>query len=96
MTFVLLDEREDSINDGYFALEMDYYPDLGRTRIVDFPGSYHNRAAVFSFADGHSEMHKWIDPRTTPPLSQTDQLQDIPSANNRDVQWLQEHSTREY
>jgi prepilin-type N-terminal cleavage/methylation domain-containing protein/prepilin-type processing-associated H-X9-DG protein len=96
MTFVLLDEREDSINDGYFALEMDYYPDITRTKIIDFPASYHSRAAAFSFADGHSEMHKWVDPRTTPPLSKTDIRQNIPSANNKDVQWLQEHSTREY
>jgi prepilin-type N-terminal cleavage/methylation domain-containing protein/prepilin-type processing-associated H-X9-DG protein len=95
MTFVLLDEREDSINDGYFALEMDYYPDITQTKIIDFPGSYHNRAAAFTFADGHSELHKWVDPRTAPLLGETDIQQNVPSPNNKDVQWLQEHSTRE-
>ena len=95
MTFVLLDEREDSINDGYFALEMDYYPDITRTRIIDFPASYHNRTAAISFADGHSELHKWIDPRTTP--RRIDDFQgDGLSPNNKNVQWVQEHSTREY
>jgi prepilin-type processing-associated H-X9-DG protein len=25
------------------------------------PASYHNGAAGFAFADGHSEIHKWKD-----------------------------------
>ena len=27
----------------------------------DLPASYHNRAGSFSFADGHSEIHKWME-----------------------------------
>src|SRR6266404_4667321 len=69
MTFILLDERQDSINDGYFVTEMDGYPDITKTKIVDYPASYHNGAAGFAFADGHSEIHKWRDGRTIPPLS---------------------------
>ena len=34
----------------------------------DLPGMYHHRACGFSFADGHSELRRWLDPRTTPPL----------------------------
>ncbi len=30
--------------------------------IVDRPGNYHNRGCDFSFADGHSEIHKWKSP----------------------------------
>ncbi len=93
MTFVLLDERQDSINDGYFVTEMDGYPNLPSTRIVDYPGSYHNGAAGFSFADGHSEIHRWRDPRTIPPLSSVLQL-NVASPNNQDVFWMQDHSTR--
>jgi prepilin-type processing-associated H-X9-DG protein len=26
----------------------------------NLPGSYHNGAGSFSFADGHSEIHKWM------------------------------------
>jgi len=52
MTFVILDERQDSINDGYFVTEMDGYPNLATTKIVDYPASYHNKAAGFAFADG--------------------------------------------
>ena len=30
----------------------------------DLPASYHANAAGFSYADGHSEIHKWVDSRT--------------------------------
>ena len=93
MTFVILDERQDSINDGYFVVEMDGYPNTNTTRIVDYPASYHHRAAGFAFADGHSEIHKWRDARTMPPLTMALNL-NIPSPNNPDVLWMQEHSTR--
>jgi prepilin-type processing-associated H-X9-DG protein len=94
MTFVLLDERQDSINDGYFVTEMDGYPSLASTKLVDYPASYHNNAAGFSFADGHSEIHKWRDGRTIPPMTTTLQLNN-PSPNNVDVFWMQDHSTRQ-
>jgi prepilin-type processing-associated H-X9-DG protein len=92
MTFVLLDERQDSINDGYFVTEMDGYPSATTTKIVDYPASYHNRAAGFSFADGHSEIHKWRDPRTCPPISTALQL-NVASPNNVDVTWMRDHSS---
>ena len=62
------------------------------------PGMYHNRAAGFSFADGHSEMKKWLDPRTTPPLVEgaVDPLADTatPAPGSADVAWIQDKSTR--
>jgi prepilin-type N-terminal cleavage/methylation domain-containing protein/prepilin-type processing-associated H-X9-DG protein len=63
--FVFLDEREDSINDGWFASD----PDT-QYSVVDWPASYHNGAAGYSFADGHSEVHRWRDGRTMPGLNQ--------------------------
>jgi prepilin-type processing-associated H-X9-DG protein len=72
---------------------MDGYPNLASTKIVDYPASYHNRAAGFAFADGHSEIHRWVDDRTMPPLTTTLQL-NVPSPNNKDVWWMQDHSTR--
>ena len=92
-TFVMLDEREDSINDGYFVVDMAGYP--GHTiKLVDYPASYHNRAAGFSFADGHAEIHKWLDKRTTPPMSKSDRPLNVGMANNKDLMWMMEHSTR--
>jgi prepilin-type N-terminal cleavage/methylation domain-containing protein/prepilin-type processing-associated H-X9-DG protein len=89
LTFVLLDERQDSINDGYFVTEMDGYPNPATTKIVDYPASYHNKAAGFAFADGHSEIHKWKDARTYPPI-RTGLPLNVPSPNNQDVVWMQE------
>ncbi len=95
MTFVLLDEREDSINDGFFVVQMDGYPNMSQTVMVDFPASYHGEAAGFGFADGHAEVHKWQDPRTYPPLT-TAQTLNVLQPNSKDVYWLQDHSTRVY
>lgn len=92
MTWVFHDEREDSINDGDFAVDMgsfDPYMPLADT-IVDYPASYHNRAAGYGFADGHSEIRKWLDSRTAPVLKRGVALPlSIASPNNVDVGWLQ-------
>ena len=92
-TFVFVEEREDSINDGYYVVDMAGYPQAAKT-LVDYPASYHNGACGFSFADGHAEIHKWLDPRTIPKMSKTDRPLNVPSPGNKDVYWLQEHSTR--
>ncbi len=58
---------------------------------------YHNRACGFSFADGHSEMRRWIDSRTTPPLVRGDVdplgAGHLASPGNPDIAWLQDRST---
>jgi hypothetical protein len=61
----------------------------------DLPGSYHNHAGGLSFADGHSEIRRWVDGRTTPPLTIDGEILDVYSApNNQDILWLQERATR--
>lgn len=95
MTWVLLDEREDSINDGFYVTWMPGFPNLATTRMVDYPAGYHNNAAGFAFADGHSEIKKWNDPRTVPPVRKGVGLQlNVEQPNNRDVFWMQERTTR--
>ncbi len=94
--WVFRDEREDSINDGWFAVDMTGYdPNQPASLIlVDYPASYHNRAGGEAYADGHSEIRKWVDGRTTPTLK-VGQLLPLgqPSPNNKDVMHLQETST---
>ena len=98
-TFVFLDQREDTINWGNFMTHMDGFepskPALYKFT-MDLPGIYHNRAAGFSFADGHSEIKKWKDSRTTPPMQYqiSGRSSDSPSPRNVDVAWLQDHTTR--
>jgi len=95
-TFVLLDMREDSIDIGNFATDMRGWPNQpAQSGFYDLPGSYHNRAGGFSFADGHSETRRWLDHRTTPPLVRGGLIPDVvASPNNQDIIWLQEHCTR--
>lgn len=52
-TWVLVDEDAKSLNDGGFAVGM------VSPQWIDWPGTYHNMACGFAFADGHSEIHKW-------------------------------------
>jgi len=61
--FVVVDEHPNSIDDGCF------FNDPNRTsRWESLPAGYHAGAAGFSFADGHSEIHKWQDSSTRQPV----------------------------
>jgi prepilin-type processing-associated H-X9-DG protein len=57
--FVLVDEHEESINDGWFAFDME-----GTRGIVDAPATRHDNSFTLSFADGHVEAWQLMDPRT--------------------------------
>jgi len=83
MTYVTLDEHPDSINDGYFLLTLPASGTWG-----DLPASYHNGAGGFSFADGHSEIHKWLYPSTKIPVK-VSTLGSIawPTAQRADFDW---------
>jgi prepilin-type processing-associated H-X9-DG protein len=82
--FVFLDEREESINDGMFITDPDTMYQL-----IDYPASYHNSAGSFSFADGHSEVHRWTDQRTMPVLRQGQLLPlNVSLPGDKDVLWI--------
>lgn len=83
---VFIDERSDSIDDGYFAI------DMLAAQLPNLPAAYHNRASGITFADGHAEIHKWRDGRTTPPLSATFQKFQ-PCPGSKDLDWLRQHAT---
>ena len=95
--FVFLDMRQDAVNWSNFMQDMTGYSpsNPGSYMFADAPGMYHNRACGFSFTDGHSEIKKWLDGRTTPPLLPAGQILSLgASPNNSDVFWLMDHSTR--
>ncbi len=94
--FVFLDMREDSIDMGNFATSMRGFPDqTSQFEFFDLPGFYHHNACGFSFADGHSEIRRWEDKRTMPPLVKNGMVSDVfKSPDNPDVKWLQERTTR--
>jgi prepilin-type N-terminal cleavage/methylation domain-containing protein/prepilin-type processing-associated H-X9-DG protein len=72
MLWVLVDENPGGLNDAAFAFEM-LSPSW-----IDAPGSYHNGACGFAFADGHSEIHQWIE-----------RAVDHSDANETDWDWMQ-------
>ncbi len=85
--FVFLDEHPDSIDDGYFVNKA-YYREW-----LDLPASYHDRAGCFSFADGHSEIHKWRCASTIKP-AQPDAASlpfAVPVNEPADFNWLMSH-----
>jgi prepilin-type N-terminal cleavage/methylation domain-containing protein len=94
--WVLIDEREDRINNGFFVVSMSGFDprNLSAIQMIDMPASYHNGAGGLTFADGHSEIKRWLDPRTKPPIRPGRNLPlTAGSPGNRDVIWLQERST---
>jgi prepilin-type processing-associated H-X9-DG protein len=91
--FVILDERYDSINEGNFATDLSNTGTLtgdGTPRPywwLDTPASYHDKGVVLSFADGHVEHHRWVEPSTLGPIGVTGLR--WTSATDRDIAWLQ-------
>jgi prepilin-type N-terminal cleavage/methylation domain-containing protein len=60
--FLTVDEHPDSINDAVFHVVPGNPPAAYVWR--DLPASLHCGSGSLSFADGHAEIHKWMDDRT--------------------------------
>lgn len=94
-TWVIMDENPNTINDSLMAVAYpkDFLP--AHAKLVDYPASSHGFAGGISFADGHSEIHKWKDTRTyTPPAgANPGMVSGADSKDNPDVMWLAERTT---
>jgi hypothetical protein len=88
--FVFLDEHPARIHDGWMIIE----PDTPTAWANDLPASYHNASCCFSFADGHSEIHKWVEATTCPPVQQMEHG-DYPGTSpvDLDIRWATNHCT---
>jgi len=75
--WVLLEEAPESINDASWALGMN------TAEWIDFPSTLHEFGCIFAFGDGHTELRKWKDPRTTMP-----RLMRTPVPGSPDWLWL--------
>jgi prepilin-type N-terminal cleavage/methylation domain-containing protein len=76
LTYVFVDENPLSINDGYFEIQPYGYN--------DYPAKNHGYSSTFSFADGHSEIHRWKN------WSQFQQRNDPRGLDNT---WLTQHAS---
>ena len=99
--WVILDEHPDSINDAAFMLNAGVYDGVTSEYWRDFPGSLHGGAVSISFADGHSEIHKWVESRTcqpverknfasSPPPITTPLNQTVNIHHSPDYEWLED------
>jgi prepilin-type N-terminal cleavage/methylation domain-containing protein len=86
--WVFIDEHADSINDGFFWVNM-----FVTTAWEDIPASYHGQSGALSFADGHAEIKRWRDASIRDrPVTQTGYGQGS-AAGGADLLWLQERTT---
>jgi len=95
-TWVYTDEHPDSMNDAGL------FNPTAPTSWVDVPATYHNRACGFSFADGHSEIHKWRKSLGSDPAQKVSYVYVstfdgyIPvGANDPDIGWMVYHGGRD-
>jgi prepilin-type processing-associated H-X9-DG protein len=113
-TFVFIDERPDCINWGNYAQDMTGYPVKAGNKPAaaqyqfteDMPASFHGGSCGLSFADGHSEIHKWRDAVVTQPAAPNGQSLNSPRTGvpgqgtvfpdpfGKDVPWMQDKSAR--
>jgi len=93
--WVFIDEHPDSINDGFFNVEMNSYDPAtpNNYQLYNIPASYHGGGGGLTFADGHSETHKWVDGRTRLPVTGVAFLGTRSSPNNPDVDWIQQRTS---
>jgi prepilin-type N-terminal cleavage/methylation domain-containing protein/prepilin-type processing-associated H-X9-DG protein len=87
--WVFVDEHPDSINDGFIIIGS---RDPNQW-INDLPASYHNRACGFGFADGHAEIHRWLEVQTCAPVTQNEHGGYPAARNSRDLKWTLAHAT---
>jgi prepilin-type N-terminal cleavage/methylation domain-containing protein/prepilin-type processing-associated H-X9-DG protein len=86
MTWVIMDENPDTINDPLMNIAMTPF-------LVDFPAKSHNGGAGMSFVDGHTEMHRWVDdfaqtfPTGGPVPGQGGTIRPVPPSH--DLAWIQ-------
>jgi prepilin-type N-terminal cleavage/methylation domain-containing protein/prepilin-type processing-associated H-X9-DG protein len=77
--FVFIDEHENSIDNARFTVAM-----IGDWRWLDFPATRHRNGCVLSFADGHSERWRWLEPNTLRIAKTKGWIQDNPAVPETD------------
>jgi prepilin-type processing-associated H-X9-DG protein len=91
--WIFTDEDENSINDAGLAVvgyDVNGRPVKSDTWI-DFPASYHNGACGLAFADGHSDVHRWVKYRRTSKSG----LPTVPPGVSwtQDISWMSHRTT---
>ena len=92
-SWVFIDEHPDPIDDC--ALYIDPSCTTGTGSFTELPSSLHNGACGISYADGHAEVHKWVDPNTVRSVAYNHSNgQRINVSNSRDLGYLATRTPR--
>ena len=92
--FCFIDEHPDSVNWGELAVAMIDQSTLSDAYIIDVPASFHNGCSAVSFADGHCEIHQWLDARTRVPVKYgPPPINVFPTPGSVDSLWLAQHTS---
>jgi prepilin-type N-terminal cleavage/methylation domain-containing protein/prepilin-type processing-associated H-X9-DG protein len=87
--WVVADEHPDSINDGWLECNMENPNEW----VGDVPSCLHDNACAFMFADGHSEIHKWLSLKHCLRVSYDGITGEIMDPNSPDIQWIFAHTS---
>jgi len=84
-SFVFLDEHENTIDDSFFAI-----PVYAANHWQNSVSYWHNGGGTFGFADGHSEIKKWVHEMTKwPGIKRVYYFRPHPGGD-RDLLWVKE------
>jgi prepilin-type N-terminal cleavage/methylation domain-containing protein/prepilin-type processing-associated H-X9-DG protein len=95
--YVFVDEHMNAINDSHFFPFLDLKGFAAGKQWLDTVSGRHGNATGFAFADGHAEIHKWIDSNVTreivevPPPRIKDLNTVVGPPGLRDFMWFTNH-----
>jgi prepilin-type N-terminal cleavage/methylation domain-containing protein/prepilin-type processing-associated H-X9-DG protein len=84
--YILVEESEPrGWNQHSWVIE----PDLRNSRWIDPIAIWHNKRSTLGYADGHAEMHQWVDPDTI--HMGENQIQYFADPDNEDMIYMKRH-----
>jgi hypothetical protein len=90
-TFLTQDLTPQSLCTPAFVVLM---PGNATDQFFHLPATHHNRGGVVSFADGHSETHRWFDAKTFRNATLGQRIDhNLQASNSKDLKWIQNHTT---
>ncbi|NBV21294.1 MAG: hypothetical protein EBS05_05150 [Proteobacteria bacterium] len=90
--YVFVHEDPNSIDDGYFAIDMSVPNGWGSD---NSPAAIHNGTTAFGWADGRAELHKWQKTKLSigAQIPNVQRLDNSLSGVGTDIDWLKSHTT---
>ncbi len=88
--WAFIDEHPDSVDDALL-----YTCSYATTKFIELPGSQHDGACGVTFADGHSEIHKWKGPLATLSVDYDNKRDRSCSITDPDMIWLAQRTPQD-